>query len=115
MAGTLQGTPTRLQGDIADNATVGFNQPGPGAYAGAMSGSGALVVSGGGMVTLTGPNSYTGGTTVSAGTLQGSSTSLQGNILNNASLVFRQSGTGTYAGVISGAGSMTLQCCGTLR
>ena len=51
---------------------------------------------------------------MSAGVLQGNSASLQGNILNNASVVFNQSGTGTYAGVISGTGSMTLQGGGVL-
>ena len=50
-----------------------------------MSGSGSLTKSGAGTLILSGTNSYTGGTTVSAGTLQGDTTSLQGNILNNAS------------------------------
>ena len=44
---------------------------------------------------------------MSAGTLIGNSLSLQGNITNNASVVFNQTGTGTYAGVMSGSGSMT--------
>ena len=36
-----------------------------------MSGSGSLTKSGAGTLILTGTNSYSGGTTVSAGTLQG--------------------------------------------
>jgi autotransporter-associated beta strand protein len=39
-------------------------------------------------VTLSGTNSYTGGTTVSGGTLTGTTSSLQGNILNNAAVAF---------------------------
>ena len=114
--GILQGTTTSLQGNITNNAAVSFNQAGAGTYAGIMSGSGGLTVQGGGTVILTGNNSYSGGTTVSGGsTLQGNSTSLQGNILNNASVVFNQTGTGTYAGVMSGSGGMTLQGGGFLN
>ena len=40
---------------------------------------------------------HSGPTTISAGTLQGDTTSLQGNILDNAAVVFDQAGTGTYA------------------
>ncbi|MFO0945582.1 MAG: autotransporter-associated beta strand repeat-containing protein [Planctomycetota bacterium] len=78
-------------------------------FAGNISGTGgSLVKVGTGQFDLTGTNSYTGGTTVSAGTLRGSSASLQGNILNNARLVFRQldPAGGTYAGVISGTGTV---------
>jgi len=45
-----------------------------------------------------------GGTTVLQGTLQGDSNSLQGDITNNATLVFNQAGNGTYSGVVSGSG-----------
>src|SRR5699024_10439025 len=50
---------------------------------------------------------YSGGTVVSAGTLVGTTTSLQGDILNNALVVFDQATNGTYAGVMSGTGSLT--------
>ena len=63
---------------------------------------------------LTGDNNYSGGTTVSAGVLQGNTDSLKGNITNNASVVFDQANTGTYAGVMSGTGSLTKQSGGTL-
>ena len=62
------------------------------ALAGAITGSGALTKAGGGTLTLLGANSYSGGTVVSAGVLAGNSTSLQGNIVNNASGVFNQTG-----------------------
>jgi len=86
-------------------------------FAGIISGSGgSLTKTGAGTLTLGGANTYTGGTTVDAGTLQGTSTSLQGNILVNSpgGLVFDQTASGNYAGVISGAGTVTKQGSGTL-
>ena len=113
-AGTLQGTTASLTGPIVDNAALVFNQATNGTYAGAISGGGSLTKLGTGTVTLAGANSYTGGTTISAGALQGDTGSLQGNITDNASLIFGQAADGTYAGVISGAGSLTKTGAGTL-
>lgn len=70
-------------------------------------GSWSLVKSGAGTTILTGANAYTGGTTVSAGTLQGTTTSLQGAITNNAALIFDQGFDGTYAGNLTGTGALT--------
>ncbi len=113
-AGALQGDTTSLQGNIADNAAVVFDQATTGTYAGVLSGSGSLTKQGAGLLNLTGGNTYGGGTSVSAGTLQGNTTSLQGNIADNAAVVFDQATTGTYAGVLSGNGSLTKQGEGTL-
>ncbi len=113
--GILQGTTTSLQGNILNNAAVTFNQAANGTYAGSMSGTGGLTIQGGGAFTLTGTNSYSGGTSVLGGVLIGNSTSLQGNILNNAAVTFNQTGTGTYGGVMSGTGGMTLQGGGVLN
>jgi outer membrane autotransporter protein len=46
--------------------------------------------------------------------LQGTTTSLQGNILNNGAVTFDQSAAGTYAGNMSGSGSLTIQGGGTV-
>ncbi len=113
-AGTLAGSTRSLQGNIANNATVEFEQVTSGTYAGAMSGSGVLLKRGTGVLTLSGANTYTGGTTVFAGTLAGNATSLQGDITNDAAVTFNQAGTGTYAGVMSGTGSLTKAGGGTL-
>ena len=83
-------------------------------FSGPISGGGGFNNTGAGTTILTGANSYGGGTTISAGILQGNATSLQGTILNNASLVFDQVGNGTFAGAISGNGSVTKQNGGTL-
>ncbi len=66
-----------------------------------------LTKTGAGTLILKGANTYTGGNTVSAGILQGSTESLHGDILNNAAVVFDQEGIGAYAGAISGTGSLT--------
>lgn len=76
--------------------------------------SGGLEKKGGGTLTLSGANTYASGTLVSAGTLEGTTTSLQGNITNNAAVVMNQGGHGTYAGVLSGTGTLTKQGAGTV-
>ena len=113
-AGTLAGNTDSLQGDIANNALVAFNQTTGGTYSGVMSGSGSLTKTGTGTLTLTGANTYGGGTTVNGGTLAGNTTSLQGNIANNALVVFNQTTGGAYSGVMSGSGSLTKTGTGAL-
>ncbi len=81
---------------------------------GSITGAGALTKTGNGTLTLSGANSYLGDTIVSAGTLQGDSSSLQGAILNNASVVFNQTTPGSYTGNMSGNGSLTKTGNGTL-
>jgi autotransporter-associated beta strand protein len=73
-----------------------------------------LTKSGTGTLTLSGPNSYTGGTIVSAGQLVGTTASLQGAITNNASVAFDQATTGNYSSLMSGSGSLTKLGVGTV-
>jgi len=117
-AGTLQlgsgGKSGSISGNVTDNGTLAFDRSDAVSFAGVISGSGVLVQNGSGALTLTGANSYTGGTTINAGTLQGDSSSLQGNIADNATLVFNQATAGIYAGSISGTGVLSKTGAGTL-
>ncbi len=67
---------------------------------------------------LSGTDTYSGGTTISAGTLQigggGTAGSVVGNIVDNGALVFNRSDAVTFAGVISGTGTLDKQGAGTL-
>jgi len=116
-SGTLQigngTTDGSLAGGILNNAALVFNTAGSPSYGGAISGTGTLTKSGSGTLTLTAGNSFNGVTTINSGTLQfgdgttGHDGTVAGAIVNNASLVFNLAGTGTYNGVISGAGNFT--------
>ena len=105
-AGTLTVTTSSLPGAVVNNATLQFNQDGRGTFKGVISGTGAVLKSGLGAAGLTGVNTYTGGTTVDAGTLVVTTASLPGNVTNNAILQFNQSSRGTYLGLISGTGAV---------
>lgn len=120
--GTLQigdgGGTGSLVGDVVNNATLAFNRTGSLTLAGDISGTGALTKSGTGTLILTGAASHTGGTTISAGALQigdsGTTGAISGNILNNGALSFKRTNDLSYAGVISGSGSLTQAGSGTL-
>ena len=93
-----------IQHPTTDSATL----------SGALTGSGGLTFTGTGTTVLTGANTYTGGTTVASGTLQGNTSSLQGNVTNNGTVVFDQSTPGTFSGTITGTGKLVTQNTGTL-
>ena len=81
--------------------------------------SGGLTKTGAGMLTLTGANTYTGLTTVSSGTLQIGNGTTDGTlassgIANGGVVVFSNTGTRSFSGVISGTGSFVKQSAGTL-
>lgn len=109
--GTLNLTPGAGLSQVISDAIV--DQTGAGGT-GANAGSWSLVKDGAGTTILTGANAYSGGITVKAGVLQGSTAGLQGNILNNASVVFDQAGAGTYAGNLSGTGAVTVRGSGAV-
>ncbi|MDX8455575.1 autotransporter domain-containing protein [Mesorhizobium sp. VK9D] len=71
---------------------------------------GSLTKRGAGTLILTADNAYTGGTTISGGTLQlgdgGTSGSIVGNVVNNGTLAFNRGDTVTFGGGISGSGAV---------
>ena len=75
-----------------------------------ISGSGSLTQMGTGILSLTGNNTYSGGTTISAGTLQvgngGTTGGIVGNVTNNAALVFNRSNNYTSGCSIGGTGNL---------
>jgi fibronectin-binding autotransporter adhesin len=88
-------------------------------FDGVISGNGSLVKQGGGVLTFTGSNTYTGTTTVSAGTLQlgdgaAHNGSVAGSIVNNSALVFANPAGQAFGGAISGSGSLIKAGAGTL-
>lgn len=79
------------------------------------SSGGSFTKLGSGTMTLSGTNSYSGGTTVSAGRAKGTSLGIQGAVANNAEVEFTQAASGTYAGVMSGAGLVMKTGSGSLK
>jgi autotransporter-associated beta strand protein len=82
-----------------------------------ITGAGQLSKLGAGILTLTGTSSYSGGTTIAAGTLQlgngGTSGSIVGNVTDNGTLVFNRSDTLTLDGVILGTSTANQVGTGT--
>jgi autotransporter-associated beta strand protein len=114
LAGSLVGKTTNVLGNIAvsSGANVSFDQTVPGTVSGNVTGDGSLSILGSGEITLAGTNTYGGGTTVTGGTLVGTTSSIQGNIVNDAAVTIN--GAGTYAGVMSGGGTLTKAGAGDL-
>ncbi len=105
--------------------TEGYYTTAPTTFAGVLANGGgtvALTVVGTNSLTLTGPNTYSGPTTISAGTLQlgdgtpgddGSINSTSG-VADNAALVFNLAGSQTASYAINGSGSLSATGMGTL-
>jgi autotransporter-associated beta strand protein len=121
-AGTLQigngGTAGSLAGNVVDDGTLAFNRSDTLTFGGDISGTGLVDQRGAGTTMLTGNASHTGGTTISAGTLQigngGTSGTISGAITDNATLAFNRSDTVVFSGAISGSGVLNQIGTGTL-
>ncbi|WP_164738362.1 autotransporter-associated beta strand repeat-containing protein [Aquabacter cavernae] len=124
--GTLQigngGTTGSIESDVANGGALVFNRSNDFAYEGEVSGSGTLEKKGAGTLTLTGANSYTGATTVSAGTLSIGDGTTAGSIdptggiavSTGATLAFDAPNVVSYGGVVSGAGALEKRGAGAL-
>jgi outer membrane autotransporter protein len=119
--GTLQlgngGTSGSIVGDVVDNGTFAINRSDTFTFGGVISGSGAFAQIGPGTTVLTATNTYSGGTTISAGTLQlgngGTSGSIVGDVVDNGTFAINRSDTFTFGGVISGSGAFAQIGLGT--
>ena len=94
-AGCCGATPRACRATSPTMPSWSSTRAATGTYAGDISGTGSLTKLGTGTLVLTGTSDYSGGTNVFSGTLQVSTTSLQGVIQNDAILVFDQGPAGT--------------------
>ena len=119
---TIDGAKLSVAGGFTSARTITLNAgggtldtTGPSAtFSGTITGPGRLTRAGStGSIILTGNNTYAGGTTIASGILQigngGATGSIFGDVVNNGSLIFARSDVYTFAGNISGAGSVTVQ------
>lgn len=105
-------------GDVINNATLQINRSNAITIANNISGTGALVKLAAGTASLTGTNSYSGTTTISAGTLSvgagGATGSLgSGDVINNATLQLNRTDSFAVSNNISGTGALTKIAAGT--
>jgi len=120
-AGTLQlgdgGTSGSIVGNVIDDSRLVLNRSDVATFAGAISGFGSVTQAGTGTTILTGPNTYEGGTTISAGTLQlgngGTTGSIIGDVLDNGTLAFNRADVVRFEGAISGVGAVAQIGSGT--
>jgi autotransporter-associated beta strand protein len=105
-------TPVLLGADTSFNAT----NSGTFIFNGDLSGSGGLIRNGtSSRLILAGTNSYTGDTTINAGTLQigndlATGSLGSGDVINNGSLRFDRTGTLSVPNAITGTGSVQIDC-----
>jgi len=114
------GTNGSIAGDVAvsSGASLIFNRSNSLTYGEVISGSGALTKTGNGTLTLTGDSTHTGGTTISGGILRigdaGATGSIEGNVLNNATLRIARTSNMTFDGIMSGSGNLLKSSTGAL-
>jgi autotransporter-associated beta strand protein len=112
-------------GQNVNPRSVTFNNSGAvsytitsGTHSYGIGGTTSLTLNGVGTVTLLTNNTYSGATTINAGTLRiggGSTTgSIAGNVVNNGALVFNRSNAYSFGYAISGTGSVSKWGTGTL-
>ena len=122
--GTLQvgnggATGTLGTGAVTNNGTLAVNRGGTYILANDISGTGNLIDQGSGSIILTGNNTYTGTTTIGAGSFlqvgngDAVGTLGSGSVTNSGVLKFARNNTYTVSNVISGAGEVRQSGSGT--
>jgi outer membrane autotransporter protein len=115
-ANNLSGAGAINLGSLATTVLTASNNATDTTFAGNIGGAGLLNKTGAAALTLSGVNTYTGGTTITAGTLSGSATSFgTGAILDNASLDINQPADASFANAINGTGTLTKSGAGALN
>ncbi len=100
--------------EVVNNGTLKFYRLDSSTFSSVISGTGDVVQAGIGTTILTGDNTYTGTTTISAGTLQigdgttSGSIAYTSSIIDNGTLAFASPGAVTINTTISGAGSVSI-------
>ena len=110
------------KGNVTNNGALVFAQADGASHivAGAVSGTGSITENGNATVVLAANNSYTGPTTVSAGTLQVGNNGTTGNlgstpvVTNNSALAIDVSGPLSFPYTVTGSGSLAVQGAGTV-
>lgn len=104
---------------VTNNGTLAFNRSGTFTVTPNITGSGSLVQNGPGTVILAGDASYSGTTTIAAGTLQIGANDVTGSVVgpvvNNGTLAISRFDDVAFANAISGSGSVTHNGSGSLR
>ncbi|MCF5038600.1 autotransporter domain-containing protein, partial [Pseudomonas lactis] len=105
--GSTTGNTTSLQGAIANNAALTFEQASDGTYTGNLTGTGVLNKTGTGALLLSGNNTFTGNTNVNTGSLlvNGTLNSAAVQVASGATL----GGSGTLGGAVNMADGSVLQ------
>nr|WP_314073054.1 autotransporter domain-containing protein [uncultured Roseococcus sp.] len=102
---------TLVAGTSSTIDTAGFGAT----WSGVLSGGGHLIKAGASELTLTGANTYTGGTTIAAGTLRiGNGGSLLGDVATAGTLAFDRAAAISFGGVVSGTGGLAQRGAGSL-
>ena len=104
---------------IVAAGALAFNRSDAMTLDGTISGGGSVQQKGAGTTVLTATNTYTGGTSIVAGTLQlgngGASGSIVGNVVDNGTLAFNRSDAYGFTGLVSGTGGVTQRGNGTTK
>lgn len=123
--GTLQvgaagGTGALGTGNVINDGVLNFNRTGTLTVSGIVSGTGSVINDGTGTVILAADNTYSGGTTINAGTLQvgngGGTGKLNGSsaITDNGTLIFNSTAGFTMSASITGTGQLIKRGAGLL-
>ena len=104
---------------MVNSSAVVFNRSDAVTVGNLISGVGQVTQSGAGTLILTGANTYSGGTTISSGTLQVGQAARRGRwgpgaVTNDGALIFNRNNAQTVAAAIGGTGTLTQAGTSTL-